>query len=203
MSVTIKSIDTIAEEDVYRRGGEYMTYTQLWINPDKRTCGVGQESGAPGKGTPAEEWHNLVLTYDIGGGKEFMSESQPAPDGDALEEFLESEEGQDLLDRICDGHDTRWDENNMVGVLDEDAQEAETELLRLITELPDNDIVTWTVSDWLGNCTPSDLGLRKLMSYRQIKKIAKDTEKFAGSENVYLSGDVYDYLVERQRELRD
>lgn len=203
MSVTIKSIDTIAEEDMYRRGGEYMTYTELWINPDTRECGASQQSGAPGQGIPAEEYHGLVLAFGIGGGREYGRHSEPSPDGDALEEFLESDEGQDLLDRICDGHNRRWDGNNTIGELDEDAEEAKAELLNAISRLPSESTVTWTVDDWFSQVSDREIGLRKLMSYRQIRKIADEARSSARSDNVYLDGDVYQYLVNRQKEMHN
>lgn len=200
MSVKIGKIDVVAEEDMYRRNGQ-MTTTEMWISPQKRLVIVEQyhRSGS----TSVDVWHRRELTFSLNSENGVQEMEQEPPDGDSLKELLESDEGQALLDRICDGHDIDWDGNNMVGSLDEDAQIAVQELLEAINDLPRSSIVTWMVDDWFGHCTDSDLGLRKLMSYRQIRKLSEQFEKDAKHDHIHLEGNVYDYLVERQKEMRN
>jgi hypothetical protein len=148
MSVQIGKIDVVAEEDMYKRCGQ-MTKTELWLEPTERRVVVSQyhDSGA----TPEGEWHKRQLAWLLDGSTEYGHSEIEAPDDESLREFLEGEEGQALLDRICDGHDINWDGNNIVGSLDDDAQAAAQELMGAINNLPRSEIVTWMVDDWLGN----------------------------------------------------
>lgn len=57
-----------------------------------------------------------------------------------------------LLDRIIDGHRVCWDGNNNVGVLDEDAQEAQDELRGIFDDGGyEGRMIAQSADDWLGN----------------------------------------------------
>lgn len=201
MTVKVERIDVIAEEDVYRRGGEYMTYTELYINPDSRRCLVSQQSNAPGVGTPEDEWHHRVLTYNIGGGREFgRGECQAAPDADDLRKLLESKKGQALLDRICDGHEVNWDGHNRVGELDSDAQAAREKLMVLVDDLPRSQWTTWMIEDWLYEWRRNEV--KATTTDAEIVKLAQEAKTQADDEYVYVDGDIEDYLTEYRDELK-
>lgn len=190
--VKIKSIDTIAETDTFRQG---YTYTQLWIDPESRSCGVGQESNAPDVAVSPDEWYGRILTVSLGDGSRQIS-----PDGKELRSFLE-QEGQAMLDRICDGHDVVWDGDNMIGKPGVDAKKAMDELLSAIDSLPKEEVVTWEVDQWLDNCTASDLKIRKLMNNKQIASIAKEIRSSARQDRVYVEGDIEKYIRNRMKNL--
>lgn len=67
--------------------------------------------------------------------------------GAALYDFLQGEEGFDLLTRIHDGFSQYWDGNNWVGKQSEDAAEAEKELESALAELPQ--IEVFSASEWI------------------------------------------------------
>ena len=97
--------------------------------------------------------------------------------------------------RRHDGHTIDWDGNNMVGRLDDDAQEASEEFERLIeTSLySDNDCVSvWAVCDWLfSTCT-----LRDHWDTQPLSEAVATLEADAESEGVYLDGDVEGELLD-------
>ena len=80
-------------------------------------------SGRYGDGTPADEWHGVVLGL-------------ACPVGiipSALADWLG--ERREALADLCGGMDRRWDGSNWVGTLGEDGREAEEELQAGLLEL--------------------------------------------------------------------
>lgn len=87
----------------------------LTLDPRDRTGWLAAAYGAgSGDGTPANIWHGIVLRTWL----------PTLTDPLAVREYLESEEGAALLDRIAAGHDVEWDGANHVGVTTADADEA-------------------------------------------------------------------------------
>lgn len=76
-------------------------------------------------GTPACEWHGRTRRWYL-----------PAlVTSEALSKLLNSRQTLQLLQRVHDGREIVWDANNLVGRLNEDAQEASNELERLFASL--------------------------------------------------------------------
>lgn len=184
--VEIVGVETRPELDPYHRdtGGE--TGTQLWIDPEKRRCGVCQvyDSG----GTPVDEWHNRILT----GGFEFR------PNEDALEEYLRSAPGQALLARACDGHAVEWDGRNLVGSLTEDADQAYQQLFVDAEDLPECAWALWQVGDWIPD--PGDVGVDADTTDEDIARISAELTQRSIDEHVIIDDDIADYLAEYRDE---
>jgi hypothetical protein len=137
------------------------------------------------------EYHKLELSYGL----------DIYPDETEAREYLEGCEAQELLDRICEGHDTRWDGHNMVGTLNDDAQAAVEELLAALNDLPESDWEMWGVDDWLQN---DNFGwLTAATTDDELAAKAKEIEAIAESDHINLNGSVLDYLTDKRNELRE
>jgi hypothetical protein len=188
MSVTVYMVETRPELDPFKRdtGGE--TYTAVKVDPSDRTVYATQEWHD--NATPMEEWLDRIVVF------------LPAirPDEDELRSLLESDEGQRLLDAICDGHSIEWDGNNMVGVLTDDASAALDELTGLIDALPETDWELWSVEDWLQQ---ADLGITAQTTDAELSAMAEEIEREATQDHRILSGDVAEYLRQERERLSE
>lgn len=183
-AVRILRVNTIPELDPYHADTGGQTYTAIKVNPALRWVVVEQEpeDGA----TPFEEWHMHILTYA----------PEMRPDEDALVAFLESEDGQRLLDIVCNEHDIIWNGNNMVGELTDEGEDAFNELCDRIDDLPESDWVLWDVEDWLNDSCVEEWMSDRAKSREDeitegdINEVVERIEAEAEEQHVSLYGDV-------------
>jgi hypothetical protein len=101
-----------------------------------------------------------------------------------------------LAQRVLDGYDSTWDGNNMVAVLDDDAQEAEAAIVSLIPD--EGDLVVWDVEEYLfGNCH-----LIEHWDTQSIEDAVAELEATVESGSVVL-GDFEDALINHACEALD
>ncbi len=189
--VTIARVNTDPFMD--RKHCNLNSYSQLWIRAEDRTCGVCQVSYRDS--TPSEEYFNYILTYDIDEG------SDDRIDSDDLSDFLNSESGQKLLARICDGWTDVSNAYNLRGELDEDAEAATDELLEAISELNTESLSVCKVEEWLNDA--SNCGISALTTNDELNELEDTLISDARYENVLLDGNVLGRLTEMRDELRD
>jgi hypothetical protein len=182
MSVKISKIDTLPEIDPFHSDTQGFTLTCLNIDPRSRDCSVSQEYDNNSTSEPV--WNGRVIQERLHG---FL-------DGDQIKLFLESDEGQEILDKICDGHSVDWNGNNFVGHMDDDC---EHNLESLVKELETygHEGEAWTCDEWFGNNSDDELGINKNISDEEIKSLAK---KYETEADVCLVDDVESYLINRR-----
>jgi hypothetical protein len=71
-----------------------------------------------------------------------------------------------------------WKDNNYVGELNEDGQEAELKIEKFIDEYIDgNDAIeTWDAEMWYGDCSAEDLGITSKTTDEELQKIQESTK---------------------------
>jgi len=110
-----------------------------------------------GNGVPASVWHGVVRRIPI----------SPFCDGDALADFMESDEARALIQRMLDGATVKRDQSyNWTGQLSDDAREAEDELSRLALEVRQN--VVWSAEEYLDGVRHEYIG-----KYRTLLQAGK------------------------------
>ena len=191
--IAVDELHCRPEVDVYRQDTGGQTYAQFWINPAARTCGIAQESGAPGNATDADEWHDRILTHAVA--DESLYPSQYPVEADARK-YLRSREGQASLRRVCDGHEIEWDGNNHVGRLSEDAAAAWDALCAAVDGLA-REASYVDAGDWVVDASVS--GVTVDMTDTAIDAMAgRDAKMLWAEERVVVGG-----LADRYREIRD
>ena len=201
--VAVGTLECRPELDPYRRDTGGQTYAQLWLRPEARACGIAQQSGAPGVGVPMEEHTRHVLTHAIGCDEHGTyaigcDAHYPTryPVEAATRRYLRSRAGQALLRRVCDGWDSGWDGQNVVGILNADAQLAWGELCAALDTLTEEASYA-DASDWLQ--FDSDSGLTGRESDERLAKLAARYEREAWhGQRVVVGG-----MIERLTEIRD
>ncbi len=190
--ITIGKINVIQEKDLYATG-QY-TRTSIWFSPEDRKVEVDQVMRT--NSTTFALYHGRELEKLIA-----PSEHEAeAPDATALREYLEGDDAQALLERVCAGHSIEWNGNNMVGKMNKDAQSAWAEVLRDIDDLPRSEWHTWEVGEWLDNSTLSDLEIAQGMTDEEIETAAQNIIAQAKYDKVIFDGDVAKYLKNRLAE---
>lgn len=188
-TITIKSIDTRPDLDVYRRDTNGETYTELTIYPAERMVVVSQEGHSNSQ--TMDEYHRIDLSERIEG----------HPDETETREFLEGEEGQALLARICDGHDREWNGSNWIGTLTKDAQDALEILVGELNDLPASEWEFWAIDDWAS--TWADENITGDMTDEQVTAKAAELDALAEAEHVNLSSGAVDYLTGIRNDKRE
>jgi hypothetical protein len=186
MTVKILSVDTMPEIDPYHRDTQGLTLTEITIDPEDMDCHISQEYD--NNSTSIDKWNGMIIGRKLNG----------TLDGDDCKDFLESEDGQVLLTRICDGWSADYNGNNYVGGLDDDAQNALDELVEDLESFYSNK-ETWTCDDYFQNLDDAELGISALATDDEIKVLAENLEK---DSDAYLIDDVESYLVERRDEAK-
>lgn len=188
-SVTIKTIESRVELDPYRMDTIGASRTELYIDPTKREASILQ--WWPGaNSTPMNEWHRIVLAYPL----------EITPDEYNVRVYLEGDEAQALLIAICEGHDTEWDGNNLVGTMTMEALRAVEELVGELNDLPESDWSLLSVREWFDGATE---GLSAAATDDDIEALAKMFELTAEGDHIVLVGSVIDYLTECRYEMRE
>jgi len=190
----------LIEQDPFRQG--QVKPVQVWLDPGARTCRL--ETYSPGQGVPESEWHGRVLALPV------QTDGGAAVDAPALVEWLRGEDGQDLLARICAGHEERWDGSNHVGHLDEDALEAQYELESKLDSAPGLDgVMAGVISpdDWASRGVLESMGLMASSTDDECAAIASKIEaeseadlvEWASPMSEWVEG-VRDDLKEKEEE---
>jgi len=120
MALTIAfDADTLPEDALY-------THYQGQVNPQRvyltlsESGEIGYETELLGGGVSSYRWHNRTLAWGL----------PIVPTPSALESLIE--DLKPLLERVHAGHCVKWDGNNYVGKLTEDATDASDEIERYI-----------------------------------------------------------------------
>ena len=142
------------------------------------------------------------FSADIGGGQSFDVfhgrtlnwPVSPFISGLALAGYLEGE-GLELLQRIHNGHGERWDGNNYVGTITDDASAASDDLRLALEGLGEDESCcdcVWDVATWLGQLCFQD----KWEEGKTLAEAVKPIEDQADLEGIYLDGNVEKYLLD-------
>lgn len=182
MTTQIEQLDVIPERDVYR-GGNAVTDTRLWLDPDGRRCGVHQWRDDFAN---ADYWNGIMIQDSI------ADENGATPDAKPLRKYLESAEGQALLDRVCDG----WQRDGESGETDDDADEAWNELTNHITgKIPSTAWSVWELDEWFNG----NEGIDGTETDEQIREMADEALAQVQDDQI-INGNIYDYLIEKRDE---
>lgn len=131
-----------------------------------------------GNGVPADVWHGRTLRFNIPnnltakGIQDLVQDVKP------------------LLERIHAGHDERWDGNNWIGTLTEDAKAASEELERELETSTNiyEEAQIWDAADWLQDEDVTSLGITATTTDEQLQEIADkitdDLETLTHLENL-------------------
>lgn len=190
--VAILSCNAKPLVDPFHRDTRGRTTTTLWINYREQTCGLRQDW--KDYSTTSDEWHSLVATIGI----------DPAEDAEldpqAVLKYLQSDDGQSLLNRICDGHTIAWNGSNLVGTKSDDAEEALQEIASTIAGLTDD----WSssfCSEIMDHLTAEELGITEDMGRDEICALAANLEAQLRSSHIALLDDITVYLADRSKAL--
>jgi len=155
--------------------------------------------GEIGGGVPFDVWHHRTMRVDV----------NECVKGDFLADLLESDEFKTLYERVFKGYSSDFNgQSNLVGHLDDDAQEAiekiEVLLQSYITTEDCADV--YEVRDWLEPCvviakdglsvTVGDYKITAKTTDEELHDLASGMESEAEINCQILDGDMYDLLVE-------
>jgi hypothetical protein len=112
----------VPEDHLYHRypGQTNPQPTHIEIDPETRTLSADWNAEI-GNAVPARVWHGLVRRYALP--SPYLSQA-------AIKRIME--DIAPLAVRVCDGFASRWDGHNTVGVLNEDAMDAEEAIERIL-----------------------------------------------------------------------
>jgi hypothetical protein len=131
---------------------------------------------------PEAEWHRRHLALLVAEGPMIVA-------SDRLRDLLEK--ARPLVERVIAGHSVEWDGSNQVGRLTYDASEAfyalDDHFRR--ADLADEDLMLWTVDDWLGSTALENLGLDPGADDAAISAAAADLRHTARTDGVVLVDD--------------
>lgn len=200
--VRVTYIDTISQPDPYRRDTGGRSTTSICIDPRDRTVRLYQSY--PGdNSTLSDVWHGLVIDREIGYHDYWRNPDNQYPDASAAREYLESDGGQELLKRICDGHEINWDGHNMVGSVSDDVWEALETLMSRLNMLP-QEPPFWTAEEIFGDLYDDEIPLSVDTTEADIREIVSDTRVWADGEGyTFDDNEAIDYLVSRRDDIRD
>jgi hypothetical protein len=138
-------------------------------------------SGEIGNGIPMDVWLGRARRYPV----------SPCVNGAALVDCLESDEMRDLLQRVYDGLEDVWDGNNYVGKLTQDAEDAETDIERILEGL-DQTVVWDDLDQYFGELPDTDLWPEG----HTLAEVETDFEKAASERDEYIASDVGQWIID-------
>lgn len=150
-----------------------------------------------GDGVPMDVWHRKTLRYTVATGPVVVhlpSLRSDLEDGGRLAK---------LIDRIIDGHSTRWDGSNTVGCLTDDASNASQDLEHAFGrgfDYIDTSAEIWNEVEYIYDEARSLITADT--TDEEIDAYLADVRESAQNNLVYLSGDAKDWLVELRNEKR-
>lgn len=150
----------------------------LEIDPKEGTMLMDSDA-IVGPGMPGEVWSGIVRQYRI----PFV------PTAKAANKMMR--ELKPLAQKIADGHSVEWNGQNWVGVLTEEAEEAERELEATLvhSEGSYEELQVYEVEAWF---EPIEDEL--LRSTKSTTELAKKYERQAKRDGVYLHGDIEKHI---------
>ena len=145
-----------------------------------------------GNGTPAREYHRVNVRLATGKGGTYASMTP-------MVDYLESDQGQELLTDLAEGHEVVWDGSDHVGRLSDAAVTAlerlQDQLMDLFPDLPSY----WSAEEWFAGCRTADLTGRE--SDTDLAELAR-TEVAGAMPDYHLQeADVLAYLTEQRNQL--
>ncbi|MBI4695558.1 MAG: hypothetical protein HY749_16195 [Gammaproteobacteria bacterium] len=149
--------------------------------------GVVSASYNPGSGLPMAVWHTRTLRWGV----------SPYVSGDVLADVLN--ELRPEFELLHAGHSIKWDGNNHVGRLTDDAVDAREriqDMLDAIGEDPANLAQIWAAGDYLACCPDSEYMRR----YATLAEAVAGLEAEAAANDVLIHGSIADELERRIRE---
>jgi hypothetical protein len=166
----------------------------LYIRPED---GVAEATYNPeiGNAVPMAVWRDLHLTVGLPCNVR----------GDALADWLESEECQSLLERIREGHSRTWTGQDYRGVFTEDGRQAYEELEELAMDWPESALANvCSVGDYISSVEywakdrmsvkACDVTITAKTEDEVLENLAEAIESDALAEGYYIYDSVYDYL---------
>jgi hypothetical protein len=187
MSVKIGNVDCRHELDPYHHDTKGLTLTTLNIYPESRKASVTQDYDT--NSTSMGVWNGIDIEVRL----------RNTLDGGLVREFLESDDGQKLLDAICDGWSRDWNGSNYIGSLDDEAtsalDELTDELESCFTDEPE-----YFCEDLFDELSDSELGVYFGQPDESLRKLAS---KLKSESDCYIIDDVYDYLVSRRNQIEE
>lgn len=188
--VEILGVDTMPRQDTESGEPGRATVSVLKLDPGTRSVWIEQENARESY-ILADEYYNVTLRHKLDG----------RPDEDAAYDYLDSDDGQDLLVTVCDGWSRWYDGSNHIGHLTDNAMEAWEQIIEDLEALPQSPWELWPVEDWL-----DDYALDKISvttTDAELERMAADAETNAETEHIVLSDDALEYLVDRRESLLD
>ena len=182
MSVKITRVETKPEVDPYHRDTQGLTRTELTIVPESMECYISQEYDD--NSTSADKWNGMIIGRKLTG----------TLNSSYCKNFLESKEGQELLDSVCEGWSDVWNGNNYVGALNESGNNALDELVEELESLYSEDEY-WTCSDYFDNLNNNELGISSTTTDEEIKSLSEKLDE------EFLIDDVESYLLKRRNSI--
>jgi hypothetical protein len=196
---------TVANQmDILDNLGEHYA-PSLRIYPADRIAVVEADYGhGNGDGTPEAIWHGRVL-------REWLPSVIDAREAG---DFLRSDEGRALLERVALGHSIEWNSNNHVGMMTDGASDALDALREgLECRTLDSECAgVWDASDWFPNGVQHGDGYVEMIGDEstritaattdaQLQTIADALDAEAAAELVSVRG-TYNYLSGLRDDLR-
>lgn len=190
-TITVQSIKTKPEHDPYTNISGIVSRTYLKLDPRDHTVWVTQEYND--NSTPSDEWHGLVLTWQVPG----------HPTESAMREWIDDNLGN--LMRICSGFVSHWDGSNHVGRLNDDAR-ATREAIEFELDNGDGLFASyyehWSVEDWTDSML-SDISATT--TDKELRQMANDAITSLDSNQILDDDEdgVYRYFAKLRDELSD
>jgi len=165
----------------------------LDVDPAERTAEL--RTWAEIYGMPASVYHGRRLHLEVG-----------TVDAESILEYLRDGEGQELLQRICDGYEERWDGNDHRGHYTERAQDARHELEAALRDTDSERIGgMWEAHNWLYGASPVDLGVSATSTDEELAAAAKEVVENARHDYraIVEEDEVLECLQEMREELQE
>lgn len=110
--------------------------------PQPAYVSIDLKSTSPILALDADYDHEIggAVTFDVYHGRVLQLSVEPAVDGEALKELLDSDGFLDLVQVVLDDSTVEWDGQNYVGQTGADADEALEEMQQMLDELPCVDV---------------------------------------------------------------
>jgi len=179
---------TKSEEHLYHKYPTQMQpqSTYIELDPDAETLRATW-NGEIGNAVPFSVWHGTIRRYSLP-----SSELKTEAIGWFLDEIAP------YAQRVCDGYSEEWDGSNYVGIINDDARDAEEVIYRILDDQWDEDgdcIQVRDAADWYQD-ERSDL-IAKIASGATDEDLEKTIEEGA------LEIDVLENVEAFIRQLRD
>jgi hypothetical protein len=195
-------IDILSKHgEVHAHGSEWRNILTVELDEDG-ACTISVDSKhSSDNGVPFSVWHGRTLRWT----NESSQGASAVVDGYALEALRDKI--APLISIVSIGHRTKWDGNNMVGRLTDEAAEASDEIENLVEACAwaDDSIGFWDAYAWIADNkrqTIEDLKLTATSTDAEKAAAAETLTKEARSQDVILTNveSCIDALVEELQE---